>query len=239
MIISSSSNGIDDYPKSWDILPEIQKATLFHEDAEACCTSYWGKPCNTIEDKCTSTDNSYVEGQYAGDPTTKPTNKPLGPTQSTGDTITSFGMDDFEDKASSFPWKMGNPPQWEVTNKQSASGTHSIVNIPTKSYGSGTGSSSTLTLNVNLSQSSRFKCNCLVETRMPFDWFSLRVNGKVKYPYYTTSGQWTTFGTVLAAGENLIELVVENGPTNPNFDRIIEEYGSGYVWLDDCVFERV
>eukprot|EP00804_Cyclotella_cryptica_P016857 CCRYP_001834-RB/>CCRYP_001834-RB protein AED:0.06 eAED:0.06 QI:339/1/1/1/1/1/5/159/885 len=236
----SCSNGKDDYPKSWDTLTSTQKASLFFEDPEECCQSYWGKACRSIDDKCAGTgnDSGSIPVVSSGNPTKKPTSSSILQNDEQHDTMTSLGTDDFEDSSVALPWIVGSPPQWNINVKESVSGTHSIVNMPATWNGLKKGQS-TLALKTNLSQSARFKCNVKVDTKMPFDWFSLRVDGKVKYPYYSTSnGKWTQVGSVLSAGEHFVELVVENGPTPPTFDRSTGlSYGTGYVWLDDCGLE--
>jgi len=238
--VVSCSNGKDNYPKSWDSLAASQKASLFYTDPEECCQSYWGKACSIIDDKCAVTDNESGSEPVvsSGNPTKKPTSKPVVKDDEQHDTVTSLSTDDFEVPSVALPWIVGDPPQWIITDEESVSGTHSIVNVLATWNGNKKGQS-TLTLKTDLSQSSKFKCNVKVDIMMPFDWFSLRVDGKVKYPYYSSSnGKWGQLSSVLSAGEHVVELVVENGPTPPAFDRSSGlTYGSGYVWLDDCRLE--
>ena len=239
-MVYDSSNGKDNYPKSWDSLAASQKANLFYNDPEECCQSYWGKACSIIDDKCAVTDNDTGSEPVgsSGNPTKKPTSKPVVNDDEQRDTVTSLSTDDFEVPSVALPWIVGNPPQWIITDEESVSGTHSIVNVLATWDGTKKGLR-TLTLKTNLSQSTKFKCNVKVDTMMPFDWFSLRVDGNVKYPFYSSSnGKWNQLSSVLSAGEHVVELVVENGPTPPAFDRSSGlTYGSGYVWLDDCRLE--
>ena len=127
---------------------------------------------------------------------------------------------------------------------------------------------SILSLKTTFTFKTRFKCDAKVDTMMPFDWFSLRVNGSVKYPYYcecilvcinhtydvqilniialvkyylkaSSGGKWVSFGTKIDPGDNLIELVVEAGGMKPSYSRYSGlGYGSGYVWLDNCTIEK-
>jgi hypothetical protein len=101
---------------------------------------------------------------------------------------------------------------------------------------------STLSLKTILSSSARFTCSAKIDTMMPFsfDWFSLRINGSVRYSYYSSSNdQSVTFGGKLNKGENLLELVVEAGPSKPAFSRNTGSgYGTGQVWLESCTLEK-
>lgn len=222
LILLLSSNGKDDYNTVWDMLPDSQKDLLFFDDANECCVSYWGDLCTYVADQCKPPE-----------PTQKPTNKPI--IVNDGETAITFGTDDFDDPTSSFPWKMGDPAEWGITSLESGTGSNTMVSVPVSTEDPSR-KTSTLSLKTSFDTDARLKCKVKVDTMMPFDWFSLRINGKVKYPYYASSnGQWTTFGGSLKAGENLIEMVVEAGPTKPSFSRNSGlGYGSGYVWLDDC-----
>jgi hypothetical protein len=99
---------------------------------------------------------------------------------------------------------------------------------------------STLSLKTSLSSSARFTCSAKIDTMMPFDWFSLRINGSVKYSHYSSSNdQSVTFGGKLNKGENLLELVVEAGPSKPAFSRNTGSgYGTGQVLLESCTLEK-
>jgi hypothetical protein len=214
-----SSNGKDDYNPVWDMLPESQKELLFFDEANECCKSYWDGFCSSVADQCKPPE-----------PTQKPTNKPI--IVNDGETAITYGVDDFSNPSSSFPWNMGNPPEWELVD-------NAMVSIPV-SIDDPAKKTSTLSLKTSFATDTKFKCKVKVDTMMPFDWFSLRINGKVKYPYYASSnGEWTSFGGSLKSGENLIEMVVEAGPSKPAFGRNSGlGYGSGLVFLDDCSLEQ-
>lgn len=217
-----SSNGKDDYNPVWDMLPDSQKDLLFFDDADACCKSYWGDRCFSIADQCKPPET-----------TQKPTNKPIIVID--GEIAITFGTDNFDNPLSSFPWNIGDPPEWEITTLGSETG-NAMVSVAVAADDPSKKKTSTITLKTSFDRDARLRCNAKVDTMMPFDWFSLRINGAVEYPYYaTSSGKWISFGGKLEAGENLIEMVVEAGPTSPSFSRNSSlGYGSGYVWLDEC-----
>ena len=220
-----SSNGKDDYNKIWDNLPDIQKDALFFDEASDCCDAYWGGSCSNIADQCAPPG-----------PTQHPTNKPI--IVSNGEIAITLGTDTFDDPSSSFPWNTGDPPQWAIetdtmTGEKTMVSEKVIVGDPIHDK-------SILSLKTTFTFKTRFKCDAKVDTMMPFDWFSLRVNGSVKYPYYSSSGgKWISFGTKIDPGDNLIELVVEAAGAKPSFSRYSGlGYGSGYVWLDNCLIEK-
>ena len=164
-----SSNGKDNYNKVWDNLPDIQKDALFFDEANDCCDAYWGGACSNIDDQCAPPG-----------PTQKPTNKPI--IVSNGEIAITLGTDTFEDPSSSFPWNAGDPPQWVIENDIERGGKTMVsekVIIGDPLY-----NKSILSLKTTFTFKTRFKCDAKVDTMMPFDWFSLRVNGSVKYPYY-------------------------------------------------------
>ena len=212
------SNGKDDYNKVWDMLPDSQRDLLFFDDPEECCQSYFGESCISVADQCKPPE-----------PTMKPTNKPI--IINDGETAITAGQDDFDDPATGFPWKIeGDPPEWSAIDGM-------MVNA--KVDADGPRKKSVLALKTSLAFDARFKCSVKVDTMMPFDWFALKINGKVKYPYYSSSnGQWTVFGSNMNEGENLVELVVESGPVKPSHSRDSGlGYGSGHVWLNSCSIE--
>jgi hypothetical protein len=216
--VRECSNGKDDYNKVWDMLPESQRDLLFFDDPQECCRSHFGDSCISIADQCKPPE-----------PTMKPTNKPI--IVNDGETAITAGKDDFDDPAAGFPWKIeGDPPEWSVIDGM-------MVNAAVDA--DGPRKKSVLALKTSLAFNARFRCNVKVDTMMPFDWFALKINGKVKYPYYSSSnGQWTVFGSNISPGENLVELVVEAGPLKPAHSRNSGlGYGSGHVWLNSCAIE--
>ena len=80
-----------------------------------------------------------------------------------------------------FPWDFGNPPQWKVgkmLTSLSARGT--LTNIP-HNYGPNVTSDLTLRLNVTSGSSASLECLAMIDTSMPFEYFSLRVDGQPRH----------------------------------------------------------
>jgi len=130
------------------------------------------------------------------------------------------------------PWDFGDPPEWEIDDSMAHSGYHSVTNIPSKVELA----TRTLTLKLDLAAASTITCKMMVDISMPFDRFSVFLNGRIRSNIYQGKDEWSDLLVGLAPGENTIQFVVTNGDLFPKFDREAEResYGSGHVWLDDC-----
>ena len=144
--------------------------------------------------------------------------------------LTSDGKDDFEGN-STLSWILGDPPEWEIDENVSFTGDRSITNIPS-SVASAT---RTLTLYTNLSAPLILSCKLKLDVAMPFDIFSLDINGSRRKTYYVREEDWVLLTTGLQKGENTIEFKVTNTDKFVPMDRSAEaKYGTGSVWLDAC-----
>lgn len=144
--------------------------------------------------------------------------------------MTSDGKNGFEGSGT-LPWVFGDPPEWEIDENVSFTGDRSITNIPSTEAGA----TRTLTLYTNLSAPSTLSCKLKLDVAMPFDRFSLDVNGARRKTHYYREENWVTLATGLHIGENTIEFTVTYTDKVLPFDRSTEaRYGTGRVWLDAC-----
>ena len=144
--------------------------------------------------------------------------------------LASTGEDDFED-GGTFPWVLGNPPEWEIDENVAFSGGTSMTNIPSPVASA----AKSLKLHINLPSASALSCKLKVDIAMPFDRFSVVVNGVTRSSYYGRENEWDTLTTWINPGANTIEFTVVNGDMLPPFDRLTQaKFGTGRVWLDAC-----
>ena len=123
-------------------------------------------------------------------------------------------------------WNFGSPPEWEVDLD-----TNWMINIPS----SETSVTRSLITEVNLPNRGSMICNIKIDISMPFDRFSIIVNGQQVQQYYQRVEEWTSISSDLVAGDNMIEFRVTNGDMFPGFDRLqMTHYGTGYVSIDQC-----
>lgn len=132
-----------------------------------------------------------------------------------------------------FDWNLGNPQQWFIDDTVSYAGTRSITNVPTN-IPSG---QAELSLQVDIVKTSLLQCKALVKTSMPFDSFYIVVNGDRSNTHYTDNAEntWVHVTATLKSGKNLIQFVVANSHFMPPIERDPVDYGTGSVWLDECV----
>lgn len=142
------------------------------------------------------------------------------------------GEDNFEGDFA-MPWDFGDPPEWEIDDSMAFSGYHSLTNIRSNDELA----TRTLTLKLDMSAASTITCKMKVDISMPFDRFSVALNGRIRSNFYQGKDEWSDLLVALSPGENTIQFIVTNGDLFPKFDRETERetYGSGHVWLDDCV----
>lgn len=151
----------------------------------------------------------------------------------TEDTI-SFPLEDDFEGGGTIPWIFGDPPEWNVDNSESFSGTKSVANIRNTAEGA----ASTLELKVNVANGGNIACQAKIDTAMPFEMFVVNVNSEKRASYYKWEGKWRQLTWELERGENVIEFRVENNAKFPPFERSINaNYGSGHVWLDECAVQ--
>lgn len=203
----------EEFPAAWLANPEF----FLHATSEICCQITFGENCE-ITDVCTETD----EGNLGGGGN-------QGPESETTTVLTSDGEDDFEGDGT-LPWVLGTPPEWEIDENVAFTGTKSMRNIPALEVSA----VRSLNLHTNLSTASTLSCKLKLDISMPFDRFSLVVNGVVRMMYLQHEDNWATLTTVINPGENTIEFTVTNSDMFP-FDRSTQAmFGTGHVWLDAC-----
>jgi len=114
----------------------------------------------------------------------------------------------------------------------SYSGTHSITNILVDE----TSITSDLTLKIYVSDPSTVSCMA-IDIAMPYDYFSLHINGDQRNSYHSKIDEWMPVITSIPPGENTIVLRVQhsNFDLPPDYpEREASLHGVGQVWLDDC-----
>ena len=193
--------------------------SMFYDSPEDCCRGYFGRRCKVVDD-CITGDQGPLDPteQPINSPTTSPTPEPtLEPTpnpsapfnsasteiddQTEGTEFVNLvsGSDDFEGNdrlAASLPWILGNPPQWTIDDTVVYSGTKSIRNFPV----TGIGATSDLTLKVTMPDVAVMKCQAKVDVSMPFDMFTLLVNGEQRNSYFQPIENWFLLATGLGQG---------------------------------------
>ena len=148
-----------------------------------------------------------------------------------GFVVFNGGKDDFEG-GGAIPWLFGSPPEWTIDSSNAYSGQKSVTNIPTKT----TSATTSLKLEINIPHPGSISCKAKVDTSMPFDRFSVHINGVQRKVFYQPEQEdWINLATGLAPGDNEIEFRVTNGDMFPDFDRAeAPRYGTGHVWMDEC-----
>ena len=192
------------YPSVWDEDPAARSYHFFHT-AEECCETRFPGDC-TIEDSKASGSSGFT---------------PLGPST----------VDDFEQDAVLLPFDFGTPPQWQVDESGvSNSGSKSVTNIPAV----GLSARSDLTLKIRVSNPSTVMCMGKVDISMPFDFFSLVIDGNPQIQYHQVMAEgWIGITAGIGPGDHEIIFRVENAPFDAGMARE-SHFGSGHVYLDDC-----
>lgn len=164
---------------------------------------------------------------------------------------------------SDLPWDFGSPPQWQIDPNMSVSPIdhhpilewdahwleepyntervsftdHSITNIPAV----GLGSYSDLTLKISVPEWASLRCLAHIDTAMPFENFSLIVNGMRRRQWFHGGDDsrydgWVEILTGFHKGDVTIVFRVQNTDHYAHFDRNggYGDYGTGHVWLDQC-----
>ncbi|KAL9180618.1 hypothetical protein ACHAXT_011071 [Thalassiosira profunda] len=150
---------------------------------------------------------------------------PLGPSEA----------DDFEG-VQGLPWDFGEPAQWQVSDERSTSGSYAVSNLPV----SGLGTTADLVLKIIVPAPSIVSCKALIGTSMPYDHFSLVVNGEPRNMYHQPVDGWIPVTTGVAPGKNTLIFRVQNADFEHNTgDERLEMFGTGRVWLDDCTVTSV
>jgi hypothetical protein len=139
------------------------------------------------------------------------------------------GFDSFDDLDNShpMPWIFGSPAEWVRDDTHKLAGSGAIMNVLTEEGGD----TSTLSLKVRLTGYAMIRCYAFIDIAMPYDSFSMEVNGTPRYVSYSPGSDWIQIATGLAAGESTVSFVVKKPDFFPPGERA---KGSGHVWLDIC-----
>ncbi|KAL7539460.1 hypothetical protein ACHAXR_009304 [Thalassiosira sp. AJA248-18] len=194
------------YPPGWD--HEAAAEHYLYDSSDECCMGKYPDDC-TVLDECS-----------------------LAAMTATG----FFPIEPLTDYASAdLPWDMG--VQWRLDDTVKATeGSSSITNIPLRGYPPGT--KADLALRIDVPENSRATLHCVakIDTHMPFDTFSVLVDGIEKSVYNAAEDGWTEVVRGFVPGEHSIIFRVQNSFIETGFDREDSggAHGSGHVWLDDC-----
>ena len=93
---------------------------------------------------------------------------------------------------------------------------------------------SDLTIKITVTHHSTLRCMGKIDTSMPFDFFTLTINGQQRNSYHTKLDGWIQIVDRISPGENTIVFRVENSEDSYGFNRTEEYFGGGHVYLDDC-----
>lgn len=133
------------------------------------------------------------------------------------------------------PWEYGSPAQWRlddtVSSPRNVASSPSMTNVPA----TGLGATSDLTLRFHVPAVARLQCDVLADVYMPFDLFTLYVDGEPRHQYGGGGLEgWTTIMTGFGEGDHKITFRVEKFDKDVGFQRSYEMHGTGRVWLDQC-----
>ena len=203
----------DNYPTAWD---SEAKFFLFETHASCCINSMW--PSCAKRDECAGEEPAGNDnhGGPGGDDAIKEINESV--------------REDFEGSSLVLPFQLGSG--WTFDDSYGISGKRSIVNIPSKS----TSAEVDLVLRITTTGSGTLTCSAKVDIGMPFDRFSLHVNGQQRNTYFRPEAQIRDLSADISPGENEVIFRITNGHMFPQFSRLNDAsaYGTGYVHIDDC-----
>merc|ERR1711957_1135203 len=77
-------------------------------------------------------------------------------------------------------------------------------------------------------------CTAHVNTSMPFETFMLMVNGEQRQTYYMKQKELVTITTGIGPGDHTIVFRVKNAEFDSEMKRMVSQFGTGRIWLDDC-----
>jgi hypothetical protein len=210
------------FPASW---PDA----MFRDSPSECCTTFFQNNNCVVIDECSGANED--DTQFAEVDVSSPSKLEGLLKYTTSDGFEGDAQDDTD--VEGFDWNLGNPQQWFIDDTVSYAGTRSITNVPTN-IPSG---QAELSLQVDIVKTSLLQCKALVKTSMPFDSFYIVVNGDRSNTHYTDNAEntWVHVTATLKSGKNLIQFVVANSHFMPPIERDPVDYGTGSVWLDECV----
>ena len=139
------------------------------------------------------------------------------------------------------PWDLGDTPQWvfdSAVSPANGDGAGSLVNIPAD----GPLTHNDLVLKVAIPVWGWIKCMAKIDVHMPFDYFTVLVNGEVRVQHHEKAPDgvaWAPVGTGFNPGNQTIVFRVQNSDyplESLGVDRQGNEdrYGTGLVWLSQC-----
>jgi len=199
------------YPPEWDTqLPDEFKQYYFFDTAEDCCNATeYGEDCNVVDD-C--------------------------PQDNLDNKLGTKKIEDWFQMDYGVTMEIIDS-QWEIDDTVSFTDfphAATLTNIPA----TGLGATSDLVLKINdVRNLAIMRCTVVIDISMPFESFSLHVNGGQRNTYFQEVEGVIEITTAFHSGNNTIVFRVENSDTDAGFDRTIDSensYGSGHVWLDNC-----
>ena len=203
----------DQFPAYWE-----SKAEFFLFGTYGACCANFGWPSCKKRDEC-------AEEQPAGN------DGDSDPNIDDANTVISESVsEDFEGSSLVLPFQLGSG--WTFDDSYGISGKRSIVNIPNEL----TSVETDLALRITTTSPGALTCSVKVDIGMPFDRFSLHVNGQQRHTYFRPETQILSLRAGILPGENEVIFRITNGRMFPQFERTrdVSVYGTGYVHIDDC-----
>jgi len=140
--------------------------------------------------------------------------------------------EDFESASWALPLDL-SAPQWELSQVEALSGSTSLASVPAV----GLGATSDLVLKFSVAEGSTVRCMARIDTSAPYETFKLVVDGVQRNIYSHVVNGWIPVVTGIGPGDHEVTFRVQNEAQGHNMGevRMEEYYGTGRVYLDDCV----
>jgi len=234
-----------EYPPAWDEYPAARAYFFFHT-AEECCATRFSNGC-TVEDVRAEQGGGGAAGEGgdngSGSGSTTDGDDGNEGASSTDEYHTFLGprtIEDFDGAIQGLPFQFHG---WTYDTTTHRSSSFSATNIPSTRPGASTD----LTLKVRVTSPTMISCMGKIDTSMPFEIFTMLVNGQQRNTYYEPvmrmgeeEEQWIEILTGLGPGENIVTFRVQNsGRYDASAMERVGVFGTGRVWLDDCAVSSV
>jgi len=124
---------------------------------------------------------------------------------------------------------------WRLTTHKKHSGRKSLRS---GSLNHKRGKSSDVSLKVDSSKGAQLSFWYYVDVARPFDFFEFRYDGVLNHVDESPSGGWMQFNLLIGPGSHTISFHVISLNTAVSIDRSenLEQYGTGFVYIDDLQF---
>jgi len=192
---------------------EEARPHFFHHTAQDCCDKRFPEGCRIVDVNESTTAATPVSASNA---------------PSLGELV----EEDFESASWALPLDL-SAPQWELSQVEALSGSTSLASVPAV----GLGATSDLVLKFSVAEGSTVRCMARIDTSAPYETFKLIVDGVQRNTYSHVVNGWIPVVTGIGPGDHEVTFRVQNEAQGHNMGevRMEEYYGTGRVYLDDCV----